>query len=235
VTIILHSSKDDVQHKYYILGHALAQSSTYFRGCITAPRVSDKPLEIKLFDIEREAFEVYLKWIYTGRLFIRSLKTESAPVIDVEKQPERPSDLAWTEEWGRWGAAYALGQRLNDVDFKDACIDAAIEKLRQELRSARHVAQAIPNIIYTYSVDGSPARAFAVDLVLRQCTHADFEAIRKESAFPDFVGDLLVGTSKQFVMGMKQPDPLQGTNNCHYHEHSTVDAKCYKLKKAYWF
>lgn len=83
---------------------------------------------IYLIDSLPESFEVYRLFLYTGNIY-SSYDQEDQDDID-NGQAETHGD----REWVRLAHVYLLGLNLDDEKFRNAVIDALIEKVTETVR-----------------------------------------------------------------------------------------------------
>lgn len=223
------------KREFAILEKTICQSSEHMNAEVERYKTTPEAICLELVG-NPDIFHIYLKWLYSGRLFMSnpiSTPTQE-PVLDLANPFNRQDGV-----WARWKACYELGNILMDADFKDTLMDAAVEKLKGEDKNTVHdIARYMPEVIYPSSAEGSHARAFTVDLFLRKCKQGDIESVRKENKYPEFIGDLLVATGKQFLDNALKLDPLvlSFSDQClYYHDHHKVGRPCYRTRKTYWF
>lgn len=93
---------------------------------------SDHVQVITLPLVEANIFQIYKDWLYTGRLYIRDILDTLPGLPDDEDDGEDAGDEvrddAGDEEYDNIYDCYVLGENIRDAEFKDALIDAMIEK-----------------------------------------------------------------------------------------------------------
>lgn len=163
--------------------------------------VGDK---LDLPDDDPVGFELFIKWLYQGKL------------DDVSEFPEeRKYDYAVACH-----KLYALCARFEMTQLANLAID--------QYRKALFEAQLVPdaeeiNEIYRRSAKGSPFRKLMTQIAARQImdpdSDKDAESYRQCFADnPDFAVDM-VNAIKQGTGGMLFEDPTDG-DNCPYHDHA---------------
>lgn len=153
-------------------------------------------------------FELFVKWLYQGRLDDTSTFTD-----------EQKYDYAVACH-----KLYMLCERFELPDLKNLCVD----QYRQCLNEAQLVPDADEiNDIYKISPKGSPFRKLMTQIAARQImdpdTDKDAESYR--SCFqdnPDFAVDM-VNAIKTGTGGVLFDDPTEG-NDCLYHHHENGEA-----------
>lgn len=111
-------------------------------------------------------FEIYVKCIYAGRFYITA------------------DDAA---EYIKKNACYALGATMGDMDFKDAVIDALIDKqIREDMCWGNIDLMVYPNI-----QEWSKHRKLAVECALNFWKPEDFKTFHKQAHSEEFKSDLL--------------------------------------------
>lgn len=166
------------------------------------PRDAQQKLE--LLDDDPAAFELFVKWLYQGRLDNIS-----------ELSDEAKYDYAVACH-----KLYRLCERLDMPELKNLSMD--------QYRLSLFEAQLVPdadeiNEIYTMSKAGSPFRRLMIKIAARQVMDpdSDKDAENYRAAFkanPDFAVDM-VNAIKAGTGGMLFEDPTEG-GECEYHDHS---------------
>lgn len=105
---------------------------------------------ITLDDEDPEVFEVYLNWLYCETLPVRN------------DSPGREGNT----EYIQLAKSYVLGEMLQDVNFKDAVLDAILIKSRSTTSDGQCWFPVGPAIrcIYEGTPESSAARRLLVDL-----------------------------------------------------------------------
>lgn len=149
-----------------------------------------------------ELFRIFAGFIYTG--FVHSKKCDGYPEID------------------RLAALWVLGEKLQAGEFKDAVVDAMIERLG----STTEGSDRIFTMIYSNSVGASGMRRLMVDLAAWCSPAGTFrDAARKEES-KEFFYDLAV--KYQGLYGVARgSSPFRLEVTCAYHDHGSKKA-CYK-------
>ena len=163
---------------------------------------------IRLPDHEPEHFQLFLWFIYTRSIF----STKSG---DKELDHDR--------EWARLVDSWLLGHYLQAADFKDAVIDAIIQKV---LQSGDWVRQRMYQAVYARTDDRSPLRRLVVDIAVWRWNTKFLKAQRNHADWSDFFFDLAIAQSKK----SNHKQPLYEIDSCEYHEHRNNNTPCYKTK-----
>ncbi|OCK76077.1 hypothetical protein K432DRAFT_408480 [Lepidopterella palustris CBS 459.81] len=165
---------------------------------------------VPLPDDHPSTFAVYRTWLYSGLLATRGFSS--------------------LEEWEILCAAYILGEKLQDSEFKDTVIDAMIEKINDE--PALDFPPETVVEIYENTPPSSHARRLLVDLYSFAGKATWLSKEKREFLHEDF----LYALSVQFMKSKEKPvgilAPYQQQNTCAYHEHAA--RQCYKTKKFPW-
>jgi hypothetical protein len=193
-------------------------SSGFFNTALKTEWKEGQEQDVKLPETEVEIFEIYVKWLYTGRVFLA-------------KEGDR--DIAGTssKEWPRWSSCYILGDFLQDFDFKDACIDTCIEAMCDTIQ----IPHGLPRWIYACSTPTSAHRGLAIDTFINCWTRATWMEYTSRPA--EFFVDVLRLIGPQLEAGMKRVPVskyLNSNDTCKYHDHGT-EKPCYKTKPAFTF
>ena len=176
---------------------------------------------INLPDFEPKPFELFCLFTYTRNI----VTTEQADA------PESTVD----REWLLLVQAWALGDHLYATDFKDAVIDAIIDKLNND-RVAK--PPTLHRIIYCNANPDTLLRQLAVDIAAWRWDNT-FLANQKIAGgwrgwdvCTDFFVDLALSLNKAKKTGQSGEPPFEG-DTCTYHEHRLVETPCYKTKPMF--
>lgn len=171
--------------------------------------------------MEAEAFSLWMKWLYTGRVF---------SWIDVVDPNARAT------ERNIWQSGYMLADYLQDSDFKDAIIDAIAEEILVSRRPLPYLA----SWIYPYSTTGSAHRKMAVDLTVWywRRTPKDmtpFQFLPNGDLPPQFLRDAIETVMPRATSGLRpvrQERILPRNAPCKYHDHGP-NKSCYKTQPRF--
>lgn len=129
---------------------------------------------IHLPEHEPEHFRLFFNFIYARAVF----NTQDAnSEIGGENDPE----------WIRLVNAWALGNYLQAGDFKDALVDAIIQKVQ---KTGQHVPQKMHERLYPKSTSGALIRRLIVDIAATRWTAEDVEGQQNGAAWSEFFHDL---------------------------------------------
>lgn len=193
-------------HRNLLLHHS-DYFETAFMGT-NQPKTKQANQTLELLKEDPAGFELFVKWLYQGRLDDTSTFTD-----------EQKYDYAVACH-----KLYMLCERFELPDLKNLCVD----QYRQCLNEAQLVPDADEiNDIYKISPKGSPFRKLMTQIAARQImdpdTDKDAESYR--SCFqdnPDFAVDM-VNAIKTGTGGVLFDDPTEG-NDCLYHHHENGEA-----------
>lgn len=215
------------EKKFFVHESHIRSSSEFFDITMNHDWKEKSTRTITLPEQDPEAFAIYIKWLYSGHFFIKEDDNE-------EEEYGHNDDGILDTEWENWSHSYKLGDFLLDEDFKDALIDMAIERMRDEV----HYVD-LPSSIYDYSSTGSPHRQLALDVALHAWPNLEFNMVEKRAHPLEFLTDLVrimgtkirIGIEKRSTYELLSPD----INTCRYHEHTPKGALCYKDKCKFLF
>jgi len=194
----------------------ICASSDFFEKALSGKWKESKERSVKLEWDHPEAFQLYIHWLYYHTLPIRI----------------NDPGFAGNAEYVLLANAYVLGDMLQDGNFKDAIIDAIIDKSNTSALDGKNWLPVGPVIscIYDNTVQSAKARRLLVDFYVRlgsgDLLHdwSDMKEIPKEFLF-DLAIELL----------NKRPRPSGShpiTKTCEYHEHGPLPTLCYKDRQA---
>ncbi|KAL6900427.1 hypothetical protein GGI43DRAFT_383903 [Trichoderma evansii] len=190
--------------------HLICRTSEYFKRAMNAYWGTSTSGSVTLKEEDPEVFEVYLHWLYY----------ETLPV-----QNDSPG-LEGNIEYIQLAKSYALGEMLQDVNFKDAVLDAMLAKSRFKQSDGRSWFPVGPAIrcIYEGTPESSAARRLLVDMYTYS-GHGEWltEWANKDDLPKQFLLDLAIALLK------KRLHPLVAlkVGTCEYHEHLPDPNSCY--------
>jgi hypothetical protein len=193
-------------------------SSGFFDTALKKEWKEGQEQDVKLPETEVEIFEIYVKWLYTGRVFLA-------------KEGDVISSGKGSNEWPRWYFCYALGDFLQDCDFKDACIDTCIEAMCDMAK----IPTGLSKWIYPYSTPTSAHRRFVVDTFVNCRNRATWTDDVYNPA--EFLTDVVKPIGPKLKLGLEcEPvdEYLDPNYTCKYHDHGP-EKPCYKTKPAFSF
>lgn len=151
---------DNATVKSYVVHEVIIRTeSPFFEAVLSKEWKKSKERVVRLPEQYPEAFDIYARWIYSGKLIISK--------IDIQ------DNEAYIILTGNLSRAYILGDVLQDTDFKDAVIDGLFEII--ESRNYVHVGQT--KFLFNNTLKESPIRRMLVDWVVIE---GDLQALCKE-------------------------------------------------------
>jgi hypothetical protein len=180
------------------------------------PAASSENTRLELSDVDPSGFELFVKWIYQGKL------DDVSEITD-------PQD-----KYSFAVACYNLHQLCNRFDMPKLK-NIAIDQYRKGLAESELVPDADEiNDIYRKSPEGSPFRKLMTKIAARQIMDPDSE--KDVGGYrlcfdnnPDFAIEL-VNAIKDGTGGILFDDPTEG-EGCEYHDHDN-GPNCHKKAKA---
>ena len=207
-----------VVHKHYL------KSSSFFESKLsdrwnTSSNSQVEP--VSLPDHEPEDFETFVNWLYTKRISpnLTSEERTSLQTYNVECRDDVDRETLVAKCYDQLGNLYALGQFLDDPDFRDGVVDAVRDVFAQirMLPSQAWVEKFWP---------GLPERCAVKCMLLRYFAWRIQPGDNLGGYLRDFQADLapyVVEAMDEFRLEDK-PDLPWDLNRCEYHEHNPVSA-----------
>lgn len=167
---------------------------------------------------EPEIFELFFLFAYNRRIF----STKEGDLVD------GADDL----EWVRLVRAWTLGDMLKATDFKDAVVDALLQKIAH---SGRKVPPALLRVVYSDAAPGSLLRQLIVDIVAVRRDTKLLKMVKQDGAWrgskqwTDFFVDVAIALSEVKATAPKGK-LLFEADGCAYHEHLVQETPCYSTK-----
>ena len=166
-----------------------------------------KEREIHLPDDKATIFTIYHMWLYFGYIFTRS-----------EDEEKNASSTSSTAEWGLLFDSYIFGKKIQDSNFKDALMDAIINKINTINEFPDRVQQ-----VYQNTPQNSPARR----LLVEACLYYDSEAFTQMAAGnAEYLQDVALAFMN--AKKTKRDFTCPAEESCEYHEHAEGEENCYK-------
>jgi len=146
-------------------------------------------------------FELYWYWMYRGK--------------HVEFYHLAATD---NEQWNLLAKSYIMAQSLQDLDYKDAIMDAMIRKLR---------ARSYPAVDLVFLLfDGTPTNSLIhppLVKLFRDRSNAEGGREWMQTATTPIPQDLLMG----ITLRIDETTSLKNIHACQYHEHGETRGSCY--------
>ncbi|KAK1249986.1 hypothetical protein MKX08_009989 [Trichoderma sp. CBMAI-0020] len=197
---------------FYVHEHLICRTSAYFKRAMNAYWQTSATGSVTLQEEDPDVFEVYQHWLYFEKLAV---------------QNDKPG-LEGNIEYVQLAKAYVLGEMLQDVNFKDAVLDAILIKSRSKASDGRTWFPVGPAIrcIYEGTPASSAARRLLVDLyTYHGCGDWLTKWANKDDLSKEFLLDLAV------AILAKRPRPAAPltltAGACKYHEHLPDPNSCY--------
>ncbi|KAH8728199.1 hypothetical protein GQ44DRAFT_769717 [Phaeosphaeriaceae sp. PMI808] len=133
--------------EYYVHETLIRAKSSLLNHALTRKCIEDQDHIIELPETDVGAFGSWVMWLYTGHYSI----------MKEDNLADRNERICL---WDRWYKFYALGDFLQDCDFKDAAIDNLISLMTKCNKSPDH----LPAWIYSHSKEGSAHHMLTVDI-----------------------------------------------------------------------
>ncbi|KAI9661303.1 MAG: hypothetical protein M1821_009630 [Bathelium mastoideum] len=202
---------------FHVHQSKLCSNSEYFKAALNNNWQKSESLHAELPEDDGEVFGVYVNWLYSRKV-----------------EAFRGLDVGWSKSYEILIEAFILGDKLLDIDFKDAVVDAIVHLTMKPDANGTWAIPPGKNVsrLYERTLKGSKARRMMVDLHVMSATPRmfDSEEMKDEYCF-DFVVELLR------AMFEESRDPqgkantlLRWRNQCQYHEHGTGNP-CYKDRR----
>ncbi len=153
------ASSDEGQQIFYVADGLLTVSSEFLQTAMKKKWMEGKGRAVDFPEVRPDIFEIYIKWLYRGRVFTPSKASKKS---DGQADP--------SERFAVCAELYGLGESLLDREFQDCVIDTIISLRREEFEDedgnmqrwspeASTVAR-----FYDLTPPGSPARRLVVEL-----------------------------------------------------------------------
>ncbi|KAH6871414.1 hypothetical protein B0T10DRAFT_533557 [Thelonectria olida] len=176
----------------------ISAASEIFKKCMGGNWKEGKNRSVRLESQDPEVFQIYLHWLYCHTFPVR---------ID-------SPGLSGTVEYLQLAKAYVLGDMSQDGAFKDATLDAMMDK-------AGSTASDVIRVIYDNTLESSEARSLLVDLY---ANHGHGNWLRD---WAEFLLDLVTAVLDK-RLGQEAGSTSKPTDSCAYHQHPPGGFFCYR-------
>ncbi|KAF2018452.1 hypothetical protein BU24DRAFT_421440 [Aaosphaeria arxii CBS 175.79] len=147
---------------FYVHESAICDASPYFANAMKPEwsNLRPDPRTIELPEDDPAAFELYMSFLYAKQLPILSVPSEAATTAAANSSWEPESDGYHTLAY-----AYVLGDRLLDIKFKNAIVDAYVLYARGTQPAKRYYPSTEEiRILYEGTREEAPIRQLLVDI-----------------------------------------------------------------------
>ena len=200
---------------FYIHEHLVRTASRFVNTAVSEHWSGSQTRSVRLVDHDPEIFHVYVHWLYRKSLPVRL---------------DSPGE-AGNEEYLQLAKSYVLGDVLVDADFKDAVLDAFIDKSRSKATDGFnwYPAGSVVRHIYENTQDNSPARRLLVDMYTA-CGQSDW--LTKHASPEDLTSEFLLDLAVSLLDKRPCPGEVLKKDTCLYHEHGQDETVCYRDRLA---
>lgn len=194
--------------KFVVHEDVLSKGSPFFASACKKEWKGRLEHCIPLPDDDISTVDLYIQWIYTGRIF------------------SRPSDEGGSggeEELGLLVGGFVFGEKVQNGDFKDAVVDAIVKSF--PVPSKKNKLCCPPVLCVDKAYNGTPEGSQLRKLLVAIYTTRGSGAWLRGTTSMDFLADLaarLLDERKSATAGLD----LMG---CGFHQHGD-DKPCYRTK-----
>lgn len=212
VTVVV--GEGDSATTFYIHEEAAKAHSDFLAAALHKGWKEAEDKVIKLPEDNAGLFNIFVRFVHTGRVYC-------AEEGDVSEK----NGVSRDQEWSRLTKSWLLGDKLGSTSFKDAIIDALIEKIL----TVRFTPTWLHATVYMYlgTASNSGLRRLGVDVAVWKWSHQDMcEA--ETGTWHQFFKDVAIRFQGLSEADRKGLPPFCGPASCKYHEHVAADKPCYK-------
>jgi hypothetical protein len=202
---------------FTVHGELICGSSEFFRNALSREWRESKERLVKLPSRQPKAFQLYVQWLYTGRLHLSPRSVEANSTTERTNIKE----------------GYLLADYLQDTKYKDTLVDA----LRDWIKAASTVQRELMVVDLTHTMfSETPAeasmRTILVDVAVWCLDHMFWE-IYQRILPEEFVRRAVKGLSIRYQSGIDVANPFkistQPVDVCRHQSHG--EKRCYKADK----
>ena len=210
---VLVGSGDSVE-SFSLHQQRACQKSGFFEAAFGNEWKEKEEKLIRLPDYEPEHFHIFFLWLYGSKIY----SSQDGDIGADENESVTGGDET-DREWERLAYAWTIGAYLQCPEFKNAIVDAIIDK---STWAKKPLEQDMHAIVYPKSEDNAPIRKLIVDIAASYSSAYTISCLKNDPAWSDFFRDLsivlLLGREKGWPSA-----PHQITAPCKYNEHGDCD------------
>ena len=196
------------EQTFFVHAALLSKTSKIFAAATKEEWDQSGERVIKLPEETTETFELYVRWLYAGRVVVK-----------------RQTDKI-TRGYEALAKLYALGERLMDATFQNCLMDGFLAGVKERdddgltwWPTANHAT-----VIFRSTTSNSPARRFIIDCFVKQAKESWFTrfADKPDTLDPQFLLDLSAALLKHRELPedkIEDYDHLMRGPSCRYHIH----------------
>ncbi|KXT07544.1 hypothetical protein AC578_10138 [Pseudocercospora eumusae] len=195
---------------FHVNEELLCSGSEFFKAALQKEWREGQMHVVELPEQSPETFNVYLNWLYQKQVFVG---------IEADEGPE----LSWP--WSKQIQAYALGDLLMDIDFKDAIVDALMVLMHTKAQTPalyRLPSASNRKLLYKVTATGGKARK----MLAHRIAEGPFGLIN-DNEDPAMLYDII-----QKLAEKNRSRSIVAAARCDFHEHEDGEENCYRKKFA---
>lgn len=188
-------------------------SSKFFDKALNAEWKEGRERTIELPESDPEAFNIYLHWLYSGKLFVKDDNETATNEGKAQRKLTR---------------SYLIGDKLLDVDFKDAIIDAIAVESGVIRDGVRYIpAKDLRRLIYENTPPGATVRRLLIRMIAR---FNNIDKLVLEDDPPALLHEMVLELCKTTTRPTEKVFQAE-VAACKYHEHPPGAENCYRNKR----
>lgn len=176
VTVLVGSH--DQRETFHVHADLLKKYSNFFSAALGKGWLESQEKVVRLPEDDPSPFEVFAKFLYSGRIYSTAASDESGETDD---------DYAEDPEWERLALCWILGDKLGSVDFQDASIDAIIQKIIDTERAPVNLHR----VVYSRTTSNTKLKQLIVDIAARVYEKEDFNPEKRDAITIQFYCDTI--------------------------------------------
>ena len=213
---IVQVGSDEERRIFIMEKDILMLHSEYFADTLSLRDGSGGTLDVDLPDLDSEAFNIFRHFTTIGQIFSSH---------DSDRQPRQHAEEAVTDwETSRLNKAWALGEQLRSHSFKDAVVDAMIDKIAK----CEGFPISIHETIYPRSNGSSGIRKLIIDTAVWGFNEHSWARQECKGDMSKFYYDLVSAFISVKAKSTEVKPPFADQNTCESHEHTQRHKPCYK-------
>jgi hypothetical protein len=205
--------------EYKVRETLLSERSEFFASASKAEWKEGQEHRVPLPDDTPPIVDLYVQWIYSGKILSRKTPVEEVGADEEECKNESAFDLLI--------GGFVFGEKIQDGNFKDAVLDALVHTVTtpNEKGVCWYPTKSWVDQAYMGTPEGSPIRRLLVDMYTYHGKADWLDGQKNVNFLADLAGCLLTKRRNEQQQQQQEP-PGPDVSGCKYHHHGE-EGRCY--------
>jgi hypothetical protein len=209
--------------EYKVHETRLSERSEFFASASKKEWKEGQEHRVPLPDDTTPIVDLYVQWIYSGKILSRKTLVEEEAADGQECKNEPAFDLLI--------GGFVFGEKIQDGNFKDAVLDALVHTVTtpNEKGVCWYPTKSWVDQAYVGTPEGSPIRRLLVDMYTYHGKADWLDGQKNVDFLADLAGCLLTKRRNNQQQQQQQEPSGPEVNGCKYHHHGE-EGGCYSDK-----